>query len=253
MHPPAQSTRELVHVSEQAPAEHTCPAGHVVPQLPQFTLSVVVFAQYGAPASAPHVVSDPEHVFAHTPAEQTWPDAHAFAHEPQWPVSEAVLTQLEPHCVVPPPQSSAQVPSEQTLPTGQTTLQLPQWVGSLAVLTQLPPHDSRPRGQTEASLAVESAPPAVASIVASFAASEEPASPCPAEESSELQPATANRTPITTPNRHARTSDDSHDIVAPSCLTLVTTTGSPLSDLVLIYARDSKGRAAVALPEPQPH
>ncbi len=66
-----------------APVTHAWPAGQIVPQPPQFALSVCVFAQY-AVAPAPHSKRPPPQVVAHAPAEHTWPAGQMVPHAPQF-------------------------------------------------------------------------------------------------------------------------------------------------------------------------
>jgi hypothetical protein len=58
MQVPPQLTSPDWHVSSQLPPTHARPAGHTVPQAPQFALSVIVLAQYGV-APFVHVVLPP--------------------------------------------------------------------------------------------------------------------------------------------------------------------------------------------------
>jgi hypothetical protein len=43
--------RFCAHCTAHPPFEQTWPCGHTLPQLPQFALSVLMFAQYGCPPS----------------------------------------------------------------------------------------------------------------------------------------------------------------------------------------------------------
>ena len=71
---------------------------HVVPQVPQFALSLRPSAQYetGAPepASLPSHVSKPEaHVVEQVPLEQTCPAAHVVPQVPQFALSAMTFVQ----------------------------------------------------------------------------------------------------------------------------------------------------------------
>jgi hypothetical protein len=74
------------------PPEHIWPALHVLPQVPQFVLSVWVLAQYGAPPSGVHVVSAP-HVRLHCPPVHIFPGSHVLPQVPQFVLSVWVLAQ----------------------------------------------------------------------------------------------------------------------------------------------------------------
>jgi hypothetical protein len=71
MQSPLQLTSVAAQIVEQLPAEQTCPDGQACPHAPQLALSLVVLAQYVAPASAPQVVRAVAHVVAQLPCEQT--------------------------------------------------------------------------------------------------------------------------------------------------------------------------------------
>jgi hypothetical protein len=101
------------------------PDGHVMPQPPQFTLSVTVFAQY-AVAPEPHVMSPPPHVVVHVPPLQTCPEAQPVPHAPQFELSVWRSRQMPEQLVRPAPQLTWHVPAEQIVPLGQTLPQLPQ-------------------------------------------------------------------------------------------------------------------------------
>ncbi len=78
---------------------HTSPLLHAWPQLPQFAVSFVVSAQYGAPASGVHSVSPPPseaHVRLHFPFEHTSPTLHWTPQPPQFALSVFVLAQYVP-------------------------------------------------------------------------------------------------------------------------------------------------------------
>jgi hypothetical protein len=77
-------------VSEHVPSLHTFPEGHAWPQVPQLALSVVVFAQYVAPALPVHAARVP-HVAEHRPLAQTVPWPHWIPQAPQFARSVWVL------------------------------------------------------------------------------------------------------------------------------------------------------------------
>jgi hypothetical protein len=79
----------LVH----CPLEQTLPWGHTLPQVPQFALSVWVFAQYGCPPSGEQSVCPWVQVSVHFPDEQTRPSGQTLPHHPQLALSVAVIAQ----------------------------------------------------------------------------------------------------------------------------------------------------------------
>ena len=66
------------------PPAHTSSVPHVFPHVPQFALSVCVFAQYGEPASGEHVVCPCAHWFEHAPILHTESGPHLLKHAPQF-------------------------------------------------------------------------------------------------------------------------------------------------------------------------
>jgi hypothetical protein len=102
---PPQLTNPVWHVSWQFPPEHTRPAGHIVPHVPQFALSVITFVQNGVEPFG-HIVVPPPHDVEQVPIEHTWPLPHFTPHPPQFAGSHFVSMQLDPHIVLshaPPP------------------------------------------------------------------------------------------------------------------------------------------------------
>jgi hypothetical protein len=104
---------------------------HVLPQLPQFELSLVVSMHAVTPASVGQLVRPVPHAVPHMPIEQACPAPHALPQPPQFAGSTWVSTQLMPHWVVPPPHAAAHEPAEQTCPALHTVPQAPQFCGSV--------------------------------------------------------------------------------------------------------------------------
>jgi hypothetical protein len=92
MQAPPHWTRFAPQVVVHVPLLHTVPAPQALPQVPQFSLSVAVLAQYGVPPSGEHVAKEPQ-VRPHVPFPQTVPGGHALPHSPQLALSVAVLAQ----------------------------------------------------------------------------------------------------------------------------------------------------------------
>src|SRR6185437_7722567 len=122
-----------------APLSQTWPAPHAMPQPPQFALSVLMLAQYGAPPSPPQNVCPLAHVLPQLPLLQTSPAPHLVPHVPQFCASSSVSVQTEPHSFVPPPQLVAHLPCEQTCPLEHAVPHAPQFALSFCVSTQEPP------------------------------------------------------------------------------------------------------------------
>jgi hypothetical protein len=79
-------------VRVQTPPLQTWPVPQALPQVPQLALSVIMFAQYGAPVEGMHLVSDPQ-VRVQTPLLQTWPAPQPLPQVPQLALSVIVLAQ----------------------------------------------------------------------------------------------------------------------------------------------------------------
>ena len=108
-------------------------AAQLLPQAPQFALSVFRFAQ-----EVPHLVSSVGHCAAHEPRVQTWPAAQEAPHEPQWFTSLVVSTHAPLQLVL--PKAHEQLPPVQVAPPWQVVPQAPQSVELVWVLTQDEPH-----------------------------------------------------------------------------------------------------------------
>src|SRR3984957_11648079 len=141
------------HVAPQAPAEHTCPALHALPQVPQFWPSLFVLVQT-IPPSTVHALCPVAHSALHALWAQTWPPAHATPHAPQLLGSKVVFVQLEPHIFWPDGHAVASVdaPSADTLvscppscplscPPYDALLLLPQPTTTIATPTNAPASD----------------------------------------------------------------------------------------------------------------
>ena len=129
---PASGTHSVVPPPQFVPhmlLEQTWPIGQTLPQVPQFSLSVSVVAQYG-PASPTQSDWPIPHDDVQLPLTQTEPSAHVTPHLPQLFGSTFVSKHELPHCVVPGPQLVAQLPAEQTKPPLHTVPQAPQFIGS---------------------------------------------------------------------------------------------------------------------------
>jgi hypothetical protein len=68
--------------------------------VPQFFVSLVVFAQYGAPASGTQSSVPPPHVVPHALFEHTWPLGHVLPQAPQLLLSVVVVAQNAPPSVM---------------------------------------------------------------------------------------------------------------------------------------------------------
>jgi hypothetical protein len=113
------------------PAVHTWPASQTLPHMPQFALSVLVFAQYGTPPSGVHSASpppsSPPHSIAHLPAVHTSPTEHVLPHVPQLALSVCVLAQVPlGQTTIPGPQLGLHCPPEHAWPAGHALPQPPQ-------------------------------------------------------------------------------------------------------------------------------
>jgi hypothetical protein len=90
--PPSAPAQPLLH----APLTQTFPLPQALKHVPQLALSVVVFAQYGAPPSGWQRTSappSPPHELLHCPPLQTSPAPHTFPQEPQLALSACVCAQ----------------------------------------------------------------------------------------------------------------------------------------------------------------
>ena len=95
---PPHSVRPGLQLTAQAPFEHTSPAAHALPQLPQLAGST--FSETHTPL---HIVVPPTHASAQAPLEQTLPAGHVLPHAPQLAGSIAVSThEASPQATVPP-------------------------------------------------------------------------------------------------------------------------------------------------------
>jgi hypothetical protein len=103
---------------------HDTPAGHSMPQPPQFR---------GSESGRTHC--DPQRSFppgqAQLPVRQFCPEAHAWPHLPQLALSEERLTQAPLQLVRPPAQPFWQLPPEHAMFWAQAFAQRPQFFGSL--------------------------------------------------------------------------------------------------------------------------
>ena len=77
------AVREAAHDVAHAPAMHTAPAGHAVPQAPQFAGSRCRSAQRAAPPSGWHIVAPAGQVSAQRPISQRSPAAQTLPQAPQ--------------------------------------------------------------------------------------------------------------------------------------------------------------------------
>jgi hypothetical protein len=135
----------------QTPSVQYLPGVQMVPQAPQFALSVCWFAQYGTPASTPpsvvpastppsggvgHSESGAAQPGTHEPAEQMRAAGHAAPHAPQFASSVWVSAQY----AAPPSRAQSDEPvghvpthepATQAWPEAQTLPHRPQFVGSV--------------------------------------------------------------------------------------------------------------------------
>jgi hypothetical protein len=145
-----QSVRPAPHETAHVPALHTCPAGHALPQAPQFALSVARSRQV-----PPQLVSDVPQNTSQRPSVQTCPAEHTLPQVPQFSLSILVSAQYRvstppstpPQAISVGPHSVAQRPIAQTVPAGQVVPQAPQLARSVSSTTQTPPHAVCPVGQ----------------------------------------------------------------------------------------------------------
>ncbi len=160
---PVQSFWRPVHRLVHAPSMQLLSGfEHTVPQLPQLALSLLRFAQYGVPASAPHVVWFTSQTPWQMPLTQSWPLEQALPQVPQ--LLRSVLRFAQYGAPASPPQSVCPLllsphvplhaPPKQTCPAAQTLPHAPQFSLSVLVLTQLEgppslPHSVLPEGQAE--------------------------------------------------------------------------------------------------------
>ena len=90
-HTPLQSVNPAAQVGTQAPDEQVCPAGHTVPQEPQFLGSLVTFVQTAA-APVPQICFGATQV--QVDEEQTSPAMQTAPQPPQLDALTAVSTQV---------------------------------------------------------------------------------------------------------------------------------------------------------------
>jgi hypothetical protein len=122
------------------------PASQTLPQLPQFFLSTLVFAQLPRPAStSPHIVNPPGQ--PHTEFMQMSPAPQVFPHAPQFAGLFVVLVQTGgmPHNVV--FIGHVQMPALHTVPPVQAIPHPPQLFGSVFVSMHAPVQFVVPAGQ----------------------------------------------------------------------------------------------------------
>jgi hypothetical protein len=114
------------------------PAGHTVPQAPQFLLSLLVSLQTPLQSVNAQVHALETHVSA---------PAHALEQLPQWAASLVRSVHVPLQLVL--PVGQAQVELEQIMPPVQAVVQLPQWVLSVFGSTHAPEHVIVPLLQTQ--------------------------------------------------------------------------------------------------------
>jgi len=124
-----------------APAEHTKPTPHALPQLPQLLASLCVLTQL-----VPHVVRPLMH--AHALLTQDEPAAQVRMHAPQLPLLVRVSTHVPPQLVC--PAGHRHEPAVQVDPPVHARPHIPQCVLLVLVSTQLPLHRVWPIAQVVA-------------------------------------------------------------------------------------------------------
>jgi hypothetical protein len=128
---PLQSTRPGVQVTAQTPTLHTCPAVHLVPQAPQFVLSVFVSTHVPVPPVGVHSVRPFWQVSEHLPPPHTVPAAQSVPQAPQFALSELVFTHDWPQSVEPGPHAVVHWPPLHTCVEVHAVPQAPQLFESL--------------------------------------------------------------------------------------------------------------------------
>ena len=131
--PPGQSVCEGRQLAAHWPPWQLSPAGHWIPQPPQFRLSLSGVTQRVPPLHAR--VPLPQRV-AQEPAEQTWPAGQERPQPPQFWLSELRFTHTPPQTVEPAGQTTVHTCEMQLFPAAQTWSQAPQFAGSLAIFVQ---------------------------------------------------------------------------------------------------------------------
>jgi hypothetical protein len=126
-----------VHTGTQALFTQASPAGHTVPQPPQFAASEV-----GSMQAPLHNVWPVAQCDAHAPLEHTCPVVHGVPHAPQWTGLDWSSTQRVSHSVS--PVEHPHTPDVQISLNVHMTPQPPQLPGSSLVSTQPPSHSLRP-------------------------------------------------------------------------------------------------------------
>lgn len=129
--PPPQAFRLPVQLVAHTPLEHTWPAPHALPHLPQFLGSDCASTQLPAQASEP--AAQP-----HWPATQANPLEQALPQPPQLLASDCGSTHLPAQASK--PAGQLHMPPTQAMPPPQVVPQAPQFRGSLVTSTQLRPH-----------------------------------------------------------------------------------------------------------------
>ena len=120
-----------MHSFVQTPVLQTWPWPQTLPQVPQFALSALVFAQYAAPPSGVHVVCPVTQLETQLPLEQVSCGPQEWPQVPQLALSARRLTQVPLQFVSPCWQLSEHTPVEQSSPGRHAWLHAPQFALSV--------------------------------------------------------------------------------------------------------------------------
>ena len=127
------------------PPAQTCSGPHALPHAPQFLLSDLSFAQYGAPASGAHPISFGGQPPWHLPETHAWSGAQIVAQSPQCVLSVWRFVQIPAspaaHACCPLVQRDTHVPPEHKAVGSHALPHAPQLFWSFFVLTHVPLHD----------------------------------------------------------------------------------------------------------------
>jgi hypothetical protein len=128
----------------QAPAAQAWPAGHAMPQVPQFSGSVVTSTHRDS-APVPHTISGAGHASLHEPPTHDSPSGHSVPQAPQFESSTMVSTQAAPQRISPAIHEDAAHDPPMHVSSGpQLRPQVPQFALSLWTSMQPSPQSASP-------------------------------------------------------------------------------------------------------------